>query len=43
LAGFRRELTYPSQHGFCTPYIQTHRLAFEFPICATPMTSHLVH
>jgi hypothetical protein len=36
-------LTYPLQHGFCTPRIQTHRLAFEAPICATVMQLQIVH
>jgi hypothetical protein len=36
-------LTYPPQHGFCTPRIQIHTLAFEIPICATVMQLHTVH
>jgi hypothetical protein len=36
-------LTYPLQHGFCTPRIQIHTLAFEIPICATVMQLHTVH
>jgi hypothetical protein len=36
-------LTYPPQHGFGTPGMQIHRLAFEFPICATVMQLHTVH
>jgi hypothetical protein len=36
-------LTYPPQHGFCTPRIQIHTLAFEIPICAIVMQLHTVH
>ena len=36
-------LTYPLQHGFCTPYIQIHRSAFGVPICATVMQLHTWH
>jgi hypothetical protein len=36
-------LTDPLQHGFGTPGMQIHRLAFESPICATVMQLHTVH